>query len=402
VKELSLLHAVAVAVAEAEGEEALIARIAQIVSEHFFSDVLDVFLLDPLAGVLRHHPVTRGTGRETHLDTVPLGHGITGTVAARGQPWCVADVTREPAYIAANPNTRSELAVPLKVAERLIGVLNLESERLEAFGEADERLLLTIAGQFATAIERLRAQAEIRQLNAELEARVVQRTLQLEAVNKELESFSYSVSHDLRAPLRGIDGFARILLQNYAAHLDTDGQRYLQRVRDSAGRMGQLIDDLLTFSRLSRQPIKTQSIEPAELVQQALNELKPDYSNRQVEIVVDYLPPCEGDPALLRQVFVNLLSNALKYSSKREASRIEVGWTGEAYFVRDNGTGFDMHYADKLFGVFQRLHGEHEFEGTGIGLANVRRIVERHGGRVWADAEVDKGATFYFTLGSDD
>jgi PAS domain S-box-containing protein len=407
VRELSLLHAVAVAAAEAEGEEALIARMAHIISEHFASDVLDIFLLDTAAGVLRPQAATQGAGRETRPYTVPLGQGITGIAAARGQPWRVADVTREPAYLAAHLDTCSELAVPLKVAERVIGVLNLESVRLNAFSEADERLLLTIAGQFATAIERLRAQAEIRQLNAELEARVRERTAQLEEVNKELESFAYSISHDLRAPLRTIDGFARIVQEDYAPRLDSQAQSYLQRVRDGAQRMGALIDDLLAFSRLGRQTLHTTLMTRQtlrSLVVQIVDELRVAEPEREIEVAVGVLPECRADPALLRQVWTNLIANAFKYTRGRVPAQIEVGVAetsdGPAYFVRDNGVGFDPRYAAKLFGVFQRLHRPDEFEGTGVGLAIVQRIVHRHGGRVWAEAEADKGAAFYFTLGA--
>lgn len=223
---------------------------------------------------------------------------------------------------------------------------------------------------------------------------------QLEEANRDLESFAYSVSHDLRTPLRGLDGFSRILLEDYHAQLDADGQHYLQRVRDSAQQMAQLIDDLLEFSRLSRQPILKQEVDPAALVRQVLDELKPDYIGRPVNIVIGDLPMCLADPGLLRQVLANLLSNALKYSRMREVAQVEVGWLSEmsAYVVRDNGAGFDMRYANKLFDVFQRLHDAEAFEGTGVGLAIVKRIVERHGGRIWAEAEVDKGATFYFTL----
>jgi PAS domain S-box-containing protein len=226
---------------------------------------------------------------------------------------------------------------------------------------------------------------------------------ELEATNKELEAFSYSVSHDLRAPLRSIDGFSRILLEDYGPKLDAEAQRYLRIVRENTRQMGQLIEDLLTFARIGRQSPEMKVLSPADLARQALAGLQAEQEGRQVEIIIgDDLPPCRGDPSLLKQVFVNLLANALKFTRRRQAARIEIGGKssdGEnVYFVKDNGAGFDMKYANKLFGVFQRLHRAEEYEGTGVGLAIVQRVVHRHGGRVWAEAEVDRGATFYFTL----
>jgi PAS domain S-box-containing protein len=239
--------------------------------------------------------------------------------------------------------------------------------------------------------ERKRADEEVRKINA-----------QLEAANKELEAFSYSVSHDLRAPLRAVDGFSRILLEEHHHELSDGGRRFLGLVCENSQKMGLLIDDLLSFSRLSRQPVKKRNVAMADLARQIFEELKPEQNGRRVELSVADLPQCQGDPTLLEQVFVNLLSNAVKYSRNREVGRIEVGcerMDGEnVYFVKDNGAGFDMRYADKLFGVFQRLHRAEEYEGTGVGLAIVQRIVNRHGGRVWAQAEINKGATFYFTL----
>ena len=250
--------------------------------------------------------------------------------------------------------------------------------------------------------ERKRAEDEIRRLNVELEERVTQRTAALEGANKELEAFSYSVSHDLRAPLRAVDGFSQAVLEDYGAKLPEEGRRYLQTIRGGAQRMGLLIDDLLTFSRLSRLPLRKQAVNMTELTREALEELNGFRQGRQVDVRIDDLPSCEGDPALLKQVWVNLLSNAIKYTRKREAAVVEVRSRQEngemVYSVADNGTGFPMQYAHKLFGVFQRLHRSEEFEGTGVGLAIVQRVVHRHGGRVWAEAAVDRGATFNFTI----
>jgi signal transduction histidine kinase len=242
-------------------------------------------------------------------------------------------------------------------------------------------------------------------LRDELEQRVIERTAQLEAANQELEAFSYSISHDLRAPLRAIHGFSRILLEEHAPHLADEARRYLHLVRDNAQHMGQLIDDLLAFSRLSRQPLKRQRVEYADLVRQVLEDLSGEHAGRRVDIAVGDLPLCQADPALLKQVLVNLCTNALKFTRQREVAVIEIGCRaagGECvYFFKDNGIGFDMQYVGKLFGVFQRLHRASEYDGTGVGLAIVQRIIARHGGRVWAEAAVNQGATFYFTLGGD-
>ncbi len=234
------------------------------------------------------------------------------------------------------------------------------------------------------------------------EAELNQRSLQLEAANKELAAFSYSVSHDLRAPLRSVDGFARILEQDYGPELSTEARRYLHLVRVGAQQMGTLIDDLLKFSRLGQQPVKERQIDPTTVVRQVVSDLHAEQEDRSIEIAIGELPECKADPAMLKQVYANLLSNSLKFTRTRDPATIEIGSVAEngtnVYFVRDNGVGFDMKYAEKLFGVFQRLHRAEEFEGTGVGLAIAQRIVHRHGGEIWAEAQVDRGATFFFTL----
>lgn len=252
--------------------------------------------------------------------------------------------------------------------------------------------------------EREASQRELRALSAELEERVEQRTAQLEAANKELEAFSYSVSHDLRAPLRAINSFSEILLEDYLPQLDSEAQKYFGSIRNNAQRMGQLIDDLLTFSRLSRQHLSTQSVDMNSLVHQILQELQSDMENRQIDLRVDELPQCYGDRSLLKQVLVNLLTNAVKFTRHRDVAQIHIGSEQQGdelvYFVKDNGAGFDMRHINKLFDVFQRLHLPEEFEGTGVGLAIVQRVITRHGGRVWAEGSVDHGASFYFSLPS--
>ncbi len=275
---------------------------------------------------------------------------------------------------------------------------------------ARARVLFDEAGQPARMLglnmdvtERKQAEEEVRRLNEELEQRVIQRTAQLEAANKELEAFTYSVSHDLRAPLRHISGFSKILTEEYGSSLAPDAQHHLLRIQEGTHRMGLLVDDLLNLGRIGRHEVRLQVTGLNSIVNEVAEELKPECAGRQVEWKLDNLPFVECDPALMKQVFQNLLSNALKFTRPRGQAVIEVGQKDHdgapVVFVRDNGVGFNIKYADKLFGVFQRLHRAEDFEGTGVGLATVQRIIQKHGGRIWAEAELDKGATFYFTLG---
>ena len=255
-------------------------------------------------------------------------------------------------------------------------------------------------------IENLKqAEMNILQLNAELEVRVIERTQELVAANRELEAFSYSVSHDLRAPLRAIDGFSRILAEDFTSQLPPDALDYLHLVRENTQKMGYLIDDLLNLSRINRQALTKQLVTPSNIARQVLDELQSEQAGRQIEITIGDMHDCYADQALLKQVFVNLLSNALKFTRRCEVALIEVGMLHNApptsttvYFVKDNGAGFNMKYAHKLFQVFQRLHRMEDFEGTGVGLAIVQRIINRHGGRVWAESVLNQGTTFYFTL----
>jgi signal transduction histidine kinase len=290
------------------------------------------------------------------------------------------------------------MVMPMIAGGGLIGALSFGGA-VDDFPPEQLNIAREVATQLAIAIAQARLHDAVRRHAGELEQRVAERTAELQAVNRELESFSYSVSHDLRAPLRAIDGFARMLEEDYGERLDDEGRRLLGVVRGSSRQMGQLIDDLLDFSRLGRQAIARRPLDMAALAREVAATLTHGSAAR---VAVGALPPAHADAALLRQVWANLIGNALKYSGKRAEPRIAVGGGAEAgedvYWVRDNGVGFDMRYADKLFGVFQRLHGADEFPGTGVGLAIVQRVVARHGGRVWAQGRAGEGACFYFAL----
>lgn len=348
-------------------------------------------------------------------DNTERGQGPGGIAIRSGGTVYVQDFATDPRMApwresALQRGYRSSIALPLKGENaKVFGILLIYSAEINAFSQDELRLLEEMSDDLAFGIVILRARVEqkcaeekIYKLNQELEQRVADRTAQLELTNKELKAFAYSVSHDLRAPLRHLDGFLNLLRERTAAVLDEQSLHYMATISGATKRMGLLIDDLLSFSRIGYLELSQLPVDMNGLVREVIQEFELETRGRTIHWSLAELPEVTGDRALLRMVAVNLLSNALKFTQPRPQVEIEVGFTFEAneiiFFVRDNGVGFDMHYADKLFGVFQRLHPADEFEGTGIGLANVRRIIARHGGRTWAQGEVDKGATFYFSL----
>jgi PAS domain S-box-containing protein len=388
-------------------------------------DVFFINLYDPATNIISF-PLVYDSGRiwdeaEGELETETM----TARVIRSGAP-LLLNRTPEEIEIARESHkhvgdwskiSESIIMAPLQIGQRIIGVISAHSYTPNAYTQDHLALLIGAANQVAIAIENARlyeavqkelaeltrAEDEVRELNTQLERRVLQRTVELEASNRELESFTYTVSHDLRAPVRGLHGFSQILLSDYAEELPDQAKGYLKRIEDNARLMGELIDDLLAFSHLGRQQVKKQEVDATAIANQAFNEVAEQEDKYHIRFTIQQLPMVQADGLLLKQVFINLISNAIKFSRQRETAEIHVASCetpkGRAIYVRDNGVGFEMQHAEKLFGVFQRLHTYDQFEGTGVGLAIVRRIVERHGGAVWAEGELDKGATIYFTLG---
>ena len=310
----------------------------------------------------------------------------------------------DPHVLFAHPfDARIGVALPIVAGGKFFGILGFSSSRSQQrISPGQLKALEILARTAATAFETAALVTQLRRVNEELELRVRERTRDLEIANRDLEAFSYSVSHDLREPLRAVEGFCEMFRSEFGASVPEPGRRILQRIWSGASRMTQLVNDLLHFSRFSREPLHCLRVPLRELVLQTVARLKEPLGERQPSVQVGDLPDCFGDRSLLEQVLINLLSNAFKFSAGRDAPRIEVGALRQGedivYYVRDNGVGFDMRYADRLFGVFQRLHPQEAFEGTGIGLSIVHRIITRHGGRVWADSRPNEGTTLYFTL----
>jgi signal transduction histidine kinase len=392
---LRMLHEIDRAVLAEETPEAIAAAVVQPLRELLGVPRAIVNRFDLAAGEVEW--IAAAGRRRTHVGPgVRYPISLMGDLEAlrRGDTQ-VIDVAALPA----GPETAALLAsgvhlymvVPMIAGDELLGALSFGG-RARAFPQEQVNIVREVAAQLAIAISQARLLAHVKSHAADLEERVRART-------EELESFSYSVSHDLRSPLRAVDGYARMLEEDYRDRLDDEGRRLLGVVRASATRMGRLIDDLLAFSRLGRQAPAVRPVDMAALAAEVVNEVRGD-SNAAIE--VGALPAAQADPSMLKQVWLNLVGNAVKYSGKRAGARVEIGGKEEprelVYWVRDNGVGFDMRYAAKLYGVFQRLHRADEFPGTGVGLAIVQRIVTRHGGRVWAEGKPGEGACFHFSL----
>lgn len=339
------------------------------------------------------------------VERLPLDESIVRWLSESREQLSAWDGSRDPEAVFAPPfpGEPAGVALPIVAGGNFYGILRFcsrSSQRRLTRGQV--KALDILASTAATAFEAASLLGQLRTLNQELEQRVRERTQELQAANADLEAFSYSVSHDLRAPLRRVDGFCQMFIEEFGSGLAPEGRRILENVSAGTAHMTELIDALLRFARYSRQPLQTRPVQTGPLVRRIVGNFSEQLQGRSVELQIGELPDCVADGALLEQVFTNFISNALKFTAGRSHTRIEIG-SGEengeqVFFVKDNGVGFDMRYADRLFGVFQRLHSQSEFEGTGIGLSIVHRIVRRHGGRTWAESRLQEGATFYFSL----
>ena len=410
-KRLNILHEIDHAVAAAESPEIIAAAAIRPLREVLGVARAVVNLFDLAAGEAEW--LAAAGRRRIHVGSgVRFSMQMMGDVEAlkRGEPQIVDTHALPPgpevdALLASGVHTY--MVVPMIAGGELIGAISFGGEP-GPFPAEQMRIAREVATQLAIAVAQARLYDRVRRHAEELELRVAERTTELQTANKELDAFSYSVSHDLRAPLRAVDGYARMLEEDYAGKLDAEGNRLLGVVRASSQQMGRLIDDLLAFSRLGREQLRTRPLQLNELVREVIDEARPENDGRKIEFVVGNLGTADADPALMKQALANLLSNAIKFTRGKDPAVVEIGTGDKAdasdagtYYVKDNGAGFDMKYYDKLFGVFQRLHSHAEYPGTGVGLAIVQRIIHRHGGRIWADSTPGLGSAFYFTLHSE-
>ena len=401
--ELRALHALAEAINRCTSLDSVYPETLQALCWTAQADRAGVLLFDE-TGTMRF---VASEGLSARYCAAVEGHSPWAANEGDPQPILIADPNKEPTIAHLLPVLREEgiasLAfVPIAHQGRLLGKFMLYFNAPHEMAADEVRLALTVAEYLALALSRQRAVEEIRRLNAKLEDRVEHRTQELEEANREMEAFCYSVSHDLRAPLRALDGFARILLEDAGHVLDDTDKDNLRRIIAASGRMGFLMDDLLKLSRIGRTGMCLANVDLGEMATEIAERLRSGTPERLASILVNACPVVRADAGLMRTALENLVGNAWKYTRNNAETRIEFGMRVEndrtVFFVRDNGAGFDMRYASKLFSPFQRVHSPSEFEGNGIGLAIVQRIVHRHGGRIWAEAEPGRGATFCFTL----
>jgi len=407
-RRLTMLHGIDRAVAGDESPQAIAGAVIRALRELLDVPRVVINIFDLGSGEVEW--LAAAGRRRIHVGPgVRYSIRLMGDVEAlkRGEPQ-VVDTHKLPP----GPETEALLAsgvhiymvTPMIARGELIGAVSFGGETA-TFPDEQMSIAREVATQLAIAVMQARLYERVKHHAEDLEVRVRERTTELEAANAELDAFSYSVSHDLRAPLRAVDGYTQMLEEDHGGKLDAEGTRLLAAVRSNSQRMSQLIDDLLAFSRLGREPLQTRPVRLDELVGQVIEETRAENGQRNIEFRMDELGTVDADPALLKQALANLLRNAVKFSAKKDHAVVQVGCrsdaglaTSKTYYVKDNGVGFDMKYSDRLFGVFQRLHRASEYPGTGVGLAIVQRIIHRHGGTIWAEARPDEGATFYFTL----
>ena len=411
---LSTQYTVANVLAESGTFQSALPRVLQSICEGIGAELGELWRVDLPSGQLRwagawHTPSLEPGELEAIRSAYafPPEHGLLGRARASSKPEWLSNILphrdlRDSAL--QKPALHEAFAIPIRSGSIVMGIMAFHSRSIMQRGDDLVQMLDALGSLIGDFIERKRAEEEVRRLNVELEQRVSERTAELEAANRELEAFSYSVSHDLRAPLRGIEGFSRSLAEKHAHQLDDHARECLQRLGAATRRMNQLIEDLLHLSRVTRCELYPQPVDLSALAAAIATDLQKTQPERRVTFVIGQGLVGHADRHLMQIALENLLGNAWKYTSRRPQARIEFGMLesdGErVYFVRDDGAGFDMAYAKRLFAPFQRLHSVAEFEGTGIGLATVQRIIHRHGGRIWPEAAVDKGATFYFTTDS--